>query len=269
MRVAIVSLFPELLDAVARFGVLGRALERGIVELDVVNPRAFAEDRHRTVDDRPYGGGPGMVMMVEPLAAAIASARARAGDGLEPQPELPVVYLSPRGRPLDQALVGELAGLDGMILVAGRYEGVDERFMSLVDLEVSIGDYVLSGGELPALVVLDAVARQLPGTLGNAASAVAESHLDGLLDYPHYTRPENAASGPHGHLAVPAVLVSGDHRAITRWRLQQALLQTYDARPDLLAHRPLSERERELLAAGLREREEAREKGRTRDETDG
>jgi tRNA (guanine37-N1)-methyltransferase len=248
MWVGIVSLFPELIATAASYGVLSRALERDIVTLEVVNPRSFAADRHNTVDDRPYGGGPGMVMLVEPLLAAVQQAReAFVSRHPERSPQdAPVIYLSPGGERLTQQLVGELAELPGMVLVAGRYEGVDERFVNtVVDREISIGDYVLSGGELPALVMLDAVARLLPGALGNSASAMMESHLDGLLDYPHYTRPENQGG------EVPPVLLSGDHAAISRWRSQQALLRTWQRRPDMLAARELSAQERELLAEAI------------------
>jgi len=246
MWVGIISLFPELVTAAASYGVLGRAVAQQIVDLEMIDPRTFTTDRHSTVDDRPYGGGPGMVMMVEPLAAAVAQARERfaVSQPVQNGARAPVIYLSPGGERLHQQLVAELAAGSGMILVAGRYEGVDERFVKeFVDREVSIGDYVLSGGELPALVLLDAVARLLPGTLGNSASAMMESHLDGLLDYPHYTRPENQS--------VPEVLLSGDHAAITRWRKQQALLRTWQRRPDMLAERPLSQQERVLLAEAI------------------
>ena len=247
MWLGIVSLFPDMLVTVAKTGVVGRAIENGVLKLSVFNPRDFAADKHRTVDDRPYGGGPGMVMLVEPLLAAIeaASNAAYSATGVRP----PVIYLSPQGPRLTQRRVGELAERQAMVLVAGRYEGVDERALQLVvDAELSVGDYVLSGGELPALVVLDAVCRHLPGALGNSASAVEESHLDGLLDYPHYTRPESAR-GRH----VPAVLVSGDHRAIQRWRRKAALQRTWEKRPDLLIGRALSGEDRELLQEVLLE----------------
>jgi tRNA (guanine37-N1)-methyltransferase len=247
MFVAMISLFPELIQAASEHGVLGRALQRKIVDLALINPRVFTSDRHNTVDDRPYGGGPGMVMMCEPLLACVSEAQQQFSALHQESAALPVIYLTPGGERLNQRIAGELAQLPGMILIAGRYEGVDERFVdSAVDREISIGDYVLSGGEMPALVVLDAVARLLPGVLGNSASAVSESHLDGLLDYPHYTRPEN---GPAGR--VPDVLLSGDHQVIDRWRRQQALLRTWRRRPDLLSHRQLSVEEQELLAQAL------------------
>ena len=241
MWFGVISILPEMVSAASSQGVFSRAVEQGIVELDVFDPRRHASDRHRTVDDRPYGGGPGMVMMVEPLLASISEARQAAAAR---QIEAPVVYLSPQGERLTQTLVKELAELPGLILLCGRYEGIDERLQDqAIDRQISIGDYVLTGGELPALVIMDAVSRQLPGTLGNWASAVEESHVDGLLDYPHYTRPEMV-----GGLAVPAVLRSGDHNAIRRWRLQQALWQTWLLRPDLLSHRVLTDLEQELLA---------------------
>lgn len=237
----IVSLFPDLVTGSAAAGVLGRAVEQGIIDLEVFNPRDFTGDRHRTVDDRPYGGGPGMVMKVEPLQAALDAARESAARrNLDAR----VIFLTPQGKRLDQQIVHDLAGRRGMILLCGRYEGVDERLLlDQVDEHLSIGDYVLTGGELPALVVLDAVSRHLPGTLGNSASAQEESHLDGLLDYPHYTRPEICAAG-----SVPGVLTSGDHSAIARWRLRESLKRTWIHRPDLLARRPLNGMERVLLA---------------------
>jgi tRNA (guanine37-N1)-methyltransferase len=204
--------------------------------LQTWNPRDFADDAHRTVDDRPYGGGPGMVMMVEPLRRAIDAARKAA-------PGAPVAYLSPQGRRLDQQVAAELAQRGSMILLAGRYEGVDERLIqSDVDEEWSIGDYVLSGGELPAMVLMDTVVRLLPGVLGHADSAEQDSFVDGLLDFPHYTRPEEI-----GGQRVPAVLLSGDHEQIRRWRLKQALGRTWLRRPDLLEGRALSDEEKVLL----------------------
>jgi tRNA (guanine37-N1)-methyltransferase len=243
MRFDVVSLFPAMFDAL-RCGVTGRALERGLAELVLWNPRDYAQDVHRTVDDRPYGGGPGMVMMAEPLSQAIADARRAA-------PDSPVLYLSPQGRQLDQVAVGELTRPSGLILLAGRYEGVDERLIeACVDQEWSIGDYVLSGGELPAMVLMDALIRQLPGALGHADSADQDSYADGLLDCPHYTRPEVFAGR-----AVPEVLRSGNHEAIRRWRLQQALGRTWQRRPDLIEARALSAEERFLLDEFIRARE--------------
>ncbi len=237
MRIEFVTLFPRQVEMLADFGVVGRAVERGLLELGTVDPREFATDAHRTVDDRPYGGGPGMVMTVAPLRAAIDAARQRLPDAS------PCVVLSPQGRLLEQGLVNELARAPGLLLVAGRYEGIDERVITLeADYEVSIGDYVLSGGELPALVLADAVARRVDGVLGDADSATQDSFEEGLLDCPHYTRPEQVAGMP-----VPPVLTSGDHAAIGRWRRQQALGRTWQRRPDLLARLQLSEEDESLL----------------------
>jgi len=259
MWFGIVSLFPEMFRVATESGVLGRAVTSGVLDVEVFNPREFATDRHLTVDDRPYGGGPGMVMMVEPLLAAIDAARQAA-----PAPAR-VIYLSPQGRLLNQSRVQTLARAAAVILLAGRYEGIDERVIELaVDEELSIGDYVLTGGELPAMVVLDAVARQLPGTLGNAASSVEESHLDGLLDYPHYTRPENA-----GGRVVPPELLTGDHGALARWRRQQALWRTWQRRPEMLVGRDWSPQDCDLLTAALQETALAsRPAGLARDQTD-
>ena len=247
MRIDVVTIFPEMVQAIAGHGVTGRALTRGLVALRCLDPREFTRDKHRTVDDRPYGGGPGMVMKVEPLRDAIRAAKA---DG----PQRPVVYLSPQGRVFDQAEAARLAAGPGMILVAGRYEGVDERLIeSEVDLELSVGDFVLSGGELAALCVIDACARLVPGVLGDAESAVADSFVAGLLDHPHYTRPEDEAGRK-----VPEVLLSGDHAQVARWRLKQALGRTWLRRPDLIARRALSENERQLLEEFLVERKRER-----------
>lgn len=237
MRFDIVTLFPEMVRETASWGVTGRAIDLGRVELKVWNPRDYAKDRYRTVDDRPYGGGPGMVMKVEPLRDAIR--HARAGNRIE----APVVYLSPQGRKLDQDAVRRFSKLPGMVLVAGRYEGVDDRLVeSEIDEEWSIGDYVISGGELAALVLFDAVVRLLPGVLGHEESAAQDSHMDGLLDCPHFTRPEKIDG-----LCVPEVLLSGNHEAIRRWRLKQSLGRTWLRRPDLLASRPLDAERRKLL----------------------
>ena len=245
MRFDVVTLLPEMFEA-ARLGVTGRAFERGQAQLRLWNPRDYTHDVHRTVDDRPYGGGPGMVMKVEPLRAAIQDAR-RAAPGSR------VAYLSPQGCRFDQQAAAELAGRDGMILVAGRYEGIDERIIArCVDEEWSIGDYVLSGGELAAMVVMDAVIRLLPGVLGHEDSAAQDSYMAGLLDCPHYTRPEEIDG-----LRVPGVLLSGNHEEIRRWRLKQALGRTWERRPDLLAHRELTGEERKLLDEYLGAREGA------------
>lgn len=233
MRVAMVTLFPEMLGLVSESGVTGRAVRDERVNVTAINPRDYTEDRHRSVDERPYGGGPGMVMRPEPLAAALKVARAHAGE------HAPVIYLSPQGRKFDHERATALSRLPGMVLLAGRYEGVDERLIrSAVDEELSIGDYVLSGGELAALVVVDAVTRLLPGVLGHEDSASQDSFAQGLLDCPHFTRPEQYEGQD-----VPAVLLSGDHAAIRRWRLKQALGRTWERRPDLLA---ALERQREL-----------------------
>jgi tRNA (guanine37-N1)-methyltransferase len=239
MRIAVVSLFPMMLRAALLHGVLGRAVERGLLEVQCFDPRDHATDVHRTVDDRPYGGGPGMVLKVEPLRMALRAAAASAPSGARR------VYLGADGRRFDQGMAREARDGPGLILVAGRYEGVDERFIeSEIDEVWSIGDFVLTGGELPALVVIDAIGRLLPGVLGSEESAVQESFTDGLVDWPHYTRPP-AIDGR----AVPEVLVSGDHAAIARWRLQQALGRTWLRRPELLERRGMSVEERALLEA--------------------
>lgn len=249
MRFDVITLFPDMVDHASRFGVIGRARERGLMRLVLWNPRDFAHDRHRTVDDRPYGGGPGMVMKVQPLRDAIRTAKAAREVAAR------VVYLSPQGRRLDQAAVKRFAGMEGLILVAGRYEGVDQRLLeNEIDEEWSIGDYVLSGGELAALVVIDAVTRLRPGVLGDADSAGQESYVDGLLDYPHYTRPEEIDGR-----WVPEVLLSGDHRAIARWRRKQALGRTWLRRPDLLAQRELTAADQTLLEEFKREMEQNNE----------
>ena len=237
MKIGVVSLFPNEVRQVTRFGVVGRAAERGLIDLDVENPRDHAEDVHRTVDDRPYGGGPGMVMRYEPLAKAIRALKGRLPAGV------PVLALSPQGAQFDQAAAERLAALEGFVLVAGRYEGIDERLIEAeVDEELSLGDFVVSGGELPAMLVIDAVTRLLPDVLGAAESAEEDSFSAGLLDHPHYTRPENVEGRN-----VPAVLLSGDHRRIARWRLQQALERTLLRRPDLLRKDDLTAEQRELL----------------------
>jgi tRNA (guanine37-N1)-methyltransferase len=247
----VITLFPAMLDALTGWGITGRARTRRCYEVVAWNPRDFTTDAYRTVDDRPYGGGPGMVMLAEPLEKAIAAARHRqVGSGVD---ALRVVHLSPQGRLLDHALVRELAALQGLILVASRYEGVDERLLQRsIDLEISIGDYVVSGGELPAMVLMDSVIRQLPGTLGDPESAQQESFVSGLLDCPQYTRPER-----YQGLPVPEVLLSGNHAVIERWRQKQALGRTRDRRPDLLARLELSEQQARLLEEFEQERKAA------------
>ena len=244
MWAGVVTVLPALVTPLLAAGVISRGVREGVLSVECFDPRSYATDRHRTVDDRPFGGGPGLVLKVAPVAAAVAAAQAawRARAGAE-APPAPVIYLSPQGRTFNQNRARALAALPGLILLAGRYEGIDERAVEqLVDEELSIGDYVLTGGELPALVVLDTVARLLPGTLGNADSALQDSHLDGMLDYPHYTRPEIA-----GGVSVPAALLSGDHAAIARWRRKVALERTWQRRPDLLVGRTFSAADRELL----------------------
>jgi tRNA (guanine37-N1)-methyltransferase len=251
MRFDVITLFPEHFGPFCSEGVIARAIEQGIATLTTWNPRELATDRHRTVDDRPYGGGPGMLLRMEPLRSTIAAAKAAAAEaGVASR----VAYLSPQGRLLDQAAIVEIASAPGWVLVAGRYEGVDERLLqTCVDEEWSIGDYVLSGGELPAMVVMDAVIRLLPGALGHADSAGQDSHMDGLLDCPHYTRPEEIDG-----LRVPDVLLGGNHAAIARWRLMQALGRTWLRRPDLLRRRTLSDEERALLDEFIRAHKAAR-----------
>ena len=237
-RFGVVSLFPELVAPVMQFGVVWRAAERGLVALEQTSPREFATDRHRTVDDRPYGGGPGMVLKYEPLRDAVRALRQRLPEGCRE------FVLTAQGRPFDQALARELAAAPGVLLVCGRYEGIDERFTDAeVTAELSLGDYVLSGGELAAAVIIDSVTRLLPGVLGDANSHVEDSFTAGLLDCPQYTRPERADDA-----RVPEVLLGGDHEAIRRWRLKQALGRTWLRRPELLAKRQLSDEERQLLA---------------------
>ena len=249
MRVDVVTLFPEMIETLLRFGVTGRAVERGLLEVATWDPRDDTHDRHRTVDDRPYGGGPGMVMKVQPLRDALRRARASTESPGK------TIYLSPQGRPLTQDGVREMAGERRLILLAGRYEGIDERLIEAeVDEEWSIGDYVLSGGELAALVVIDAVARLLPGALNDGESAEQDSFMDGLLDCPHYTRPEEIDGR-----RVPAVLLSGDHAAIARWRRREGLGRTWLRRPDLLARRAASAGERALLEEFIREYRERTE----------
>ena len=244
-RVALVSIFPEMFAALTDYGISGRAVKDGLLEVRCWNPRDFTSDRHRTVDDRPYGGGPGMVMLAEPLTQALREARAWAEE-LGPTRS---IYLSPQGRQLDQAGVESLSQSGNLVLLAGRYEGVDERVVeSLIDEEWSIGDYVLSGGELAAMVLVDAVTRLIPGALGHDQSAVEDSFAQGLLDCPHYTRPEDYQGN-----RVPEVLLSGNHEKIRRWRLKQALGRTQQRRPDLLEKLALTPEQAQLLEEFLQE----------------
>ena len=230
MKIEVVTLFPSMIEGALGFGIVSRALARGLLSVGTEDPRAHTQDVHRTVDDRPYGGGPGMVMKPEPLVAAIRAAHARLPPGS------PRVYLSAQGERFTQAHAQALAQLPGLLLVAGRYEGVDERVVALaIDRELSVGDYVVSGGELPALVMIDALARLLPGALGDERSSVEDSFVQGLLDWPHYTRPESFEG-----LDVPPVLSSGDHAQIRRWRLAQAFTRTVERRPDLLPQAKLA-----------------------------
>lgn len=237
MRIDVITLFPEMLSAVSEYGITGRAVKSGLIDLHSWNPRDFSCDRHRTVDDRPYGGGPGMVMLVDPLRRAIRAAREAQKS------ETQVIYVSPQGKPVDHALIESASKRPGLILLTGRYEGVDERVVqSDVDDEWSVGDFVVSGGELPAMMIIDAITRQLPGALGDAESAVQDSFVDDLLDCPHYTRPENYQDN-----MVPDVLLSGDHEAIRRWRLKQSLGRTWLRRPDLLQKLALTDEQKTLL----------------------
>ena len=237
MFIGIITLFPEMFKAITEFGVTGRAVKHNLLQVRCYNPRDFTHDKHKTVDDRPYGGGPGMLMMVQPLRDAIHSAKAEAGEGVK------VIYLSPQGRKLEQAGVKELSLNSKMILVCGRYEGIDERLIqSEIDEEWSVGDYVLTGGELPAMTLIDAVARFIPGVLGKQESAQEDSFAEGLLDCPHYTRPE-VLDG----LTVPPVLMSGNHAEIRKWRLKQSLERTWLRRPELLESLALTDEQRKLL----------------------
>ena len=258
-RFDVVTIFPGMLEAIARHGITRRALEEGLFEMQAWDPRDFTQDNYRRVDDRSYGGGPGMVMLAEPLQACIDAAKARQrAAGVEAPP---VVLMSPQGERLDEALVNELAAEPGLVLIAGRYEGIDERLVGRsVDREVSIGDYVTSGGELPAMVLIDCIVRRLPGSLNDAESASQDSFAmesslpQGLLDWPHYTRPDDWKG-----LKVPEVLLSGNHAAIARWRRKQALGRTWDRRPDLVDESKLAREDRQLLEEYRRERQAEQE----------
>ncbi|WP_432471832.1 tRNA (guanosine(37)-N1)-methyltransferase TrmD [Amphritea sp. HPY] len=245
MWIGVVTLFPEMFEAITRHGVTGRAVRNGLLDVQCWNPREFTRDKHRTVDDRPYGGGPGMLMKVQPLRDAIQAAKQTAGEKTR------VIYLSPQGRRLDHAGAKELAASERLILVAGRYEGIDERLVETeIDEEWSLGDFVLSGGELPAMVMIDAVSRLVPGVLGHQDSAAEDSFSDGMLDCPHYTRPEKLDD-----MSVPDVLLSGNHEAIRRWRLKQQLGRTWQRRPELLEELVLDKEQQSLLNEFIRETE--------------
>ncbi len=243
-RIDVISLFPEMFAAL-QYGITGRAIRNGLIDLEITNPRDFTHDKHRTVDDRPYGGGPGMLMKVEPLKEALRS--------IKTKEKTKVVYLSPQGQPLTQNIVKELSNNEQLILLAGRYEGVDERLIEhYIDYECSIGDYVLSGGELPAMVLIDSLIRLLPEALGHNESAVEDSFYSGLLDHPHYTRPETLViDGKNEN--VPSVLLSGDHKKIAQWRKKQSLGRTWQRRPDLLQQHQLTEQEQKLLQLFIQE----------------
>jgi len=243
MQMQVVTIFPEMVNTIGEYGVVGRAVEREVISLECQNPRDFTVDAHRTVDDRPYGGGPGMVLKYEPAAAAIAAAKKKLPAGS------PVVCMSPQGAVFDQATAQRFAGLAGIIFLAGRYEGIDERLIeSEVDEELSLGDFVISGGEIAAMAVIDAVTRLLPGVLGDETSALQDSFMEGLLDHPHYTRPEELDGR-----RVPEVLLSGDHARIARWRYQQALGRSFQRRPDLVEKLELNDEQQKLLNEYLEE----------------
>jgi tRNA (guanine37-N1)-methyltransferase len=242
MKLGVVTLFPEMLSGITQYGITSRAVKQNLISVDSWNPRDFTTDKHRTVDDRPYGGGPGMVMMIEPVRLAIHQAKVQYESQFGVK--APVIYLSPQGKVFDQAKAKQLSTLPAIVFLAGRYEGVDQRLIDqCVDEELSIGDFVVSGGELPAMLVIDAIARCLPGVLGHEQSAQEDSFFEGLLDHPHYTRPEN-----DNGIMVPEVLLSGNHEVIRVWRLKQALGQTWLKRPDLLTDRCLTKEEQRLLA---------------------
>jgi tRNA (guanine37-N1)-methyltransferase len=248
VKIAVVSIFPEMVGTVTEYGVVGRAKSRQLMSLHFENPRDYADDVHRTVDDRPYGGGPGMVLKYEPTARAIHAAKASLPEGS------PVVCLSPQGSVFDQAAAQRFAALPGMVLLAGRYEGLDERLIeNEVDEELSIGDFVLSGGEIAAMAVIDSIARLLPGVLGDAESAKQDSFMAGLLDHPHYTRPEVVDGRP-----VPAVLLSGDHARIAKWRYKQALGRSFLRRPDLVEKLNLSREQQKVLDEFLEEQDQTK-----------
>ncbi len=246
MKFGVVTLFPEMFAAITESGVTGRAVKSGLMQLSCTNPRDFTHDNHRTVDDRPYGGGPGMLMIPGPLIEAVEHAKAQLSTGdLLDKNDVKVVYLSPQGKPFNQEAARRFSNKAAVVLIAGRYEGIDERIIdAVVDEEWSVGDYVLSGGELPAMIMIDAITRLLPGVLGHRDSAEEDSFTDGLLDCPHYTRPENFSGSE-----VPRVLLSGNHKAIKEWRLKQSLGRTWERRPDLLESKTLDKQQQALLDA--------------------
>ena len=238
MKFKVITLFPENLSLSLDYGVIGKAQKEKIIDIEYINPRNYCENNNRTVDDKPYGGGPGMVIKAEPLLGAIKYARQGVSENC------PVVFLSPQGTVFDQKQARTFSKLNDLILVSGRYEGIDERVIDLTvnAIEISIGNFVLSGGEIAASAIIDAVSRLIPGTLGDNLSALQDSFTDDILDYPHYTRPE-----AFKNISVPKVLVSGDHNAINRWRLKQALGRTFERRPDLIKRKELSDDEKNLL----------------------
>ncbi|NBS25535.1 MAG: tRNA (guanosine(37)-N1)-methyltransferase TrmD [Gammaproteobacteria bacterium] len=249
LRAGVITLFPEMFDAISDYGISGRALKEGLVELGLWNPRYFTEDKHQTVDDRPYGGGPGMLMKTGPLALAINAAR-------QELPGAKVIYLTPQGSPVNQQTVNQLANQESLIFLCGRYEGIDERIIETeVDDELSLGDFVLSGGEVAAMALLDAIIRLQPGVLGHEDSAEQDSFMNGLLDCPHYTRPEE-----YEGKTVPPVLLSGDHEAIRKWRMQQSLGRTWQRRPDLLEEMELTDEQKALLALFISDQESGSDK---------
>lgn len=241
MIFSVITIFPEMFDVLRRYGIVGRAQSNNLFQLDAINPRDYTTDNYHRIDDKSFGGGPGMVMMIEPLEKVLENAKlSHAKQGIN---HSKVIYLSPQGQKITQSLVNQLALEQGLIMVCGRYEGVDERFIERnVDLELSVGDFVVSGGELPAQLLIDAIARQMPGALNTSESALNDSFMDGLLDYPHYTQPRD-----YNGNSVPEVLLSGNHSLIKKWRLQQSLWRTYQRRPDLLENREFTKEESRLL----------------------
>ena len=240
MKIALVTLFPEMFDALLHYGVSGRAVRLGLIEVQLLNPRSHTTDRHQTVDDRPYGGGPGMLMMADPIVKSIKAAKKRQDElGFR---DSKVIHMTPRGKTLNHNLVESLVKEGNLIFIASRYEGIDERVDTFIDEEISVGDFVTSGGELPTMMLMDCMVRQLPGVLNDAESAIQDSFVNGLLDHPHFTRPEI-----YNSIKVPEILISGDHEKIRIWRLKESLRITWMKRPDLLAERLLTKEETRLL----------------------